>query len=212
MEEVREGDSETVSNAEVIVQSENQQLRAEVEALKQQLLEIKTLITSQTISQAQIPQIIPVNNPTNSVIFQTDLPSETSSFPLFSTGNEGVPTDRQIDAIQTIQASNQGLEAVSSVLADLKIKFRNLTKQEFKVFSAIYIFSQNQQVDYRIISEKLKLTEGSIRDYVMKMERKGIPIAKEKVNNKKILLYIRPEVKQLMPLEAIMNVREPIFR
>lgn len=202
MEGVKEVSKLEVSDSAETVQSENQQLRLEVEALKQQLLEIKGMISSQN-------PIIQTSTPTNSVMFPTDLPSETSSFPLVSTGNEGVPTDRQTDNIQTVKP---GIEAVSSILSDLKIKFRNLTKQEFKVFSAVYILSQNQQVDYRVIAEKLKLTEGSIRDYVMKLERKGIPIAKEKLNNKKVLLYIKPEVKQIMPLEAIMTVREPIFR
>ena len=46
----------------------------------------------------------------------------------------------------------------------------------------------------------------------MKMEKKGIPISKEKINNKKILLHVHSELRELISLEAIMKVREPVFR
>lgn len=177
---------------------ENNALKAELNSLRQELSEIKRLISSQ----------IPTHSQTNSSGFPTNLPSKTSSFPLFSTGNEGVPTDRQTDRRQTNLPS---LEEINSLRTELKIKFRNLTKQEFRVFSAIYILEKQQPVDYRAIAEKIRLSEGSIRDYVMKLERKGIPIHKEKVNNKKILLHVHKELRELVPLEAIMNFREPLF-
>ena len=199
MEEVKEG----LVKQEVIVQNnlqtENNSLKEELASLKQDLLEIKSIISSQ----------IPTNSQTNVFGFPTDSPSKTSSFPLFSTGNEGVPTDRQTDVQQTGLPS---LEMINSLRSDLKIKFRNLTRQEFKVFCAVYILEQQQPVDYRAIAEKLKLSESSIRDYIMKMEKKGIPISKEKINNKKILLHVHSELRELIPLEAIMKVREPIFR
>lgn len=133
------------------------------------------------------------------------MPSETPSLPLFSIGNEGVPTNKQTDIQPT-------LEAINSLKTELKVKFRNLTRQEFRVFSAVYIMEQQQHVDYRSLAEKLRLSEGSIRDYIMKMERKGIPIHKEKINNKKVILHIRQELRELAPLEAIMNFREPLFK
>jgi DNA-binding MarR family transcriptional regulator len=202
--------------------SENSLLRQEVAYLRNQLSELKGMLSS----------IMPTNTSANAPNFPTDMPSKTSSFPVFSTGNEGVPTDRQTDNIQTIRQSLSvsdvfakankdeikvlgidALDNMNSLLSELKIKFRMLTSQEFKVFSAIYIFEQEQKfVDYKLIADKLHLTESSIRDYVMKMERKGIPIFKEKINNKKVVLHVRPELREFVPLDVIMKVREPIFR
>jgi DNA-binding MarR family transcriptional regulator len=199
MEEVKEGLVEKEISIHDNLLAENDSLKEEITSLRQELLEIKSIISSQ----------IPTNSQTNVFGFPTDSPSKTSSFPLFSTGNEGVPTDRQTDAQQTGLPS---LEMINSLRADLKIKFRNLTRQEFKVFCAVYILEQQQPVDYRAIAEKLRLSESSIRDYIMKMEKKGIPISKEKINNKKILLHVHSELRELIPLEAIMKIREPIFR
>jgi DNA-binding MarR family transcriptional regulator len=199
MEEAKEGLVKEGSIAENSLQTENNSLKQEIASLRQELLEIKSIISSQ----------IPTNSQTNVFGFPTDSPSKTSSFPLFSTGNEGVPTDRQTGIQQTELPS---LEMINSLRADLKIKFRSLTRQEFKVFCAIYILEQQQPVDYRAIAGKLRLSESSIRDYIMKMEKKGIPISKEKINNKKILLHVHSELRELISLEAIMKVREPVFR
>jgi len=179
------------------VQQENLALKAELDSLKQELSQIKSMLSSNTSSYSK----------TKAYEFPTDSPSKTSSFPMFSIGNEGVPTDRQTDSRQTLPA----LEVITALKSELKIKFRNLTNQEFKVFSAIYIFEQEVPVDYSLLAERLHLSESSIRDYIMKMERKGIPIHKEKINNKKVLLHVRQELRELVPLEAIMKVREPMF-
>jgi len=84
-----------------------------------------------------------------------------------------------------------------------------LTDHEMLVFSTIYLLEEeNLQPDYRKIAEKLSLTESSIRDYVIKLINKGIPIQKEKQNNKKILLKISPELKKITPLSSIITLRE----
>jgi predicted transcriptional regulator len=102
---------------------------------------------------------------------------------------------------------------VENLKSDLKVKFRNLTKQEFKVFSAVYILEEEQgNVDYRNLAKYLNLTESSMRDYIMKLQKKGIPVVKTKVANKKVLLNIRQELRQIAPLDALMKVREPIFK
>ena len=144
MEEAKEGLVKEGSIAENSLQTENNSLKQEIASLRQELLEIKSIISSQ----------IPTNSQTNVFGFPTDSPSKTSSFPLFSTGNEGVPTDRQTGIQQTELPS---LEMINSLRADLKIKFRSLTRQEFKVFCAIYILEQQQPVDYRAIAGKLRL-------------------------------------------------------
>ena len=43
-------------------------------------------------------------------------------------------------------------------------------------------------VDYKTLSKRLNLTESSIRDYVGKLIKKGIPVEKTKINNKMIQL------------------------
>jgi hypothetical protein len=58
-------------------------------------------------------------------------------------------------------------------------------------------------VDYSILSEKMALSESSIRDYVLKISRKGIPIKKSKENNKKVIISIAPELKKMASLETI---------
>jgi hypothetical protein len=63
-------------------------------------------------------------------------------------------------------------------------------------------------VDYPSISQKLSLSESSIRDYVLKLAKKGIPIEKSKENNKKIYLKIEENFKKLASLQTILQLRE----
>ncbi len=185
---------------------ENSVLRKEIESLREELASVKDMLSGISSGFSSI-------NAANQQKNQTDVPSDAISVPLFSTGNRGVPTNRQTD-IQTAQeGANQDVFAlVESLKADIKVKFHNLTKQEFRVFSAIYILEEQDAVDYRILAKHLSLTESSIRDYIMKMQNKGIPVVKTKVNNKKVLLSVRPELKQIASLETLMKAREPVFK
>ena len=77
------------------------------------------------------------------------------------------------------------------------------------VFSAIYTFEeQGFVVDYSLISQKLGLSESSIRDYTLKLIKKGVPILKLKENNKKVTLVISPELKKIASLQAILSLRQ----
>jgi predicted transcriptional regulator len=181
-------------------------LKKEIELLRQELSSVKELISGLSNTIATSKQ----ENPTNDS-------KDTPRAPLFSTGNEGVPTDQQTDAEATQQtiskAGHDVFSMVENLKSDLKVKFRNLTKQEFKVFSAVYILEEEQgNVDYRNLAKYLNLTESSMRDYIMKLQKKGIPVVKTKVANKKVLLNIRQELRQIAPLDALMKVREPIFK
>ncbi|PIN77807.1 hypothetical protein COV15_01285 [Candidatus Woesearchaeota archaeon CG10_big_fil_rev_8_21_14_0_10_34_12] len=112
--------------------------------------------------------------------------------------------------------SNSDFEKADAILASLdslkkeiRLKFKRLTDQEMLVFSTIYLLEEeNSPPDYRKVAEKLNLTESSIRDYTLKIAKKGIPILKEKQNNKKILLKISPELKKLTSLPSIIQLRE----
>jgi Mn-dependent DtxR family transcriptional regulator len=78
------------------------------------------------------------------------------------------------------------------------------------VFSTIYQLEEqgNREITYKLLSKTLKLSESSIRDYVQRMINKGISIQKEKVNNKKLLLTISPNLKKIASLPTIIQLRE----
>ncbi len=184
----------------------------EIGSLKQEISEMRFMLNS------VLDAIIAQNNNTNPTVNAENPTLEAQNAPsntLFSIGNEGVPTDRQTDTsstgIKQADSSPDLASLMSNIKTDLKVKFRKLTKQEFKVFSAIYILEEQGEVDYRMLADKLALSESSIRDYIMKIERKGIPIAKKKVNNKRVLLHIGEELREIAPLQSLMHIREPAF-
>lgn len=185
-------------------------LKESIESLKSQLDDIKRTLNRQTD---------PSKTPTNRQINPTDRQTSNFKMPLeglktsnstSSIGNRGVPTDRQTD-----QQTNQHeisekneladfVETAEYLKDDIKKRFLSLTKQEREVFFTIYsLENQGFIVDYSMMASKLGLTESSIRDYVLKITRKGIPIQKIKENNKKIILNVAPELKKMASLETI---------
>ncbi len=108
----------------------------------------------------------------------------------------------EIDEVSKIMANLDGIKQ------DLKNKFKSLTNQELVVFSTIYSLEEQGKSTYRDIADKLNLSESSIRDYTNRLLKKGIPVFKEKKNNKQIILHISPELKKLASLETILKLRE----
>ena len=144
-----------------------------------------------------------------------------------SIGNQGVSTDRQTDTktdnsthislVNTektidsdIQEATEILDSLDSLKKEIRLKFKHLTTQEMLVFSTIYQLEEqgNNEITYKLLSSTLRLSESSIRDYVQRMINKGISINKEKVNNKKLLLSISPNLKKIASLPTIMQLRE----
>ena len=141
-----------------------------------------------------------------------------------SIGNEGASTDRQTDRqtdssthnIQEktidsdIKKASEILNSLDHLKKEIRLKFRRLTDQEMAVFSTIYqLEEQNyEEITYKQIAKNLKLSESSIRDYVQRMVHKGISIKKNKINNKKILLSISPDLKRIASLPIILSLRE----
>ena len=77
------------------------------------------------------------------------------------------------------------------------------------VFSTIYQLEEEKgYTDYKSISNKLNLTESSIRDYIGKLIKKGIPIDKNKVNNKNIQVSISDNLKKIASLQTILHLRD----
>jgi len=159
---------------------------------------------------------------------------------LISTGNGGVPTDRQTNRqtdrhiiqhinlqetekkpeisahllqksskIDHLQKASEILGNLDALKKEIRRKFKALTNQEMSVFSLLYQLEQEgNEVDYPLLSSKLNLSESSIRDYIGKIQKKGIPITKEKLNNKKIILHISPDLKKIASLDTILKLRE----
>jgi hypothetical protein len=154
---------------------------------------------------------IPTNNPTDNTPFK---PQNHQNL-VFSTGNEGVPADRQTNQQtnqQTEKASfNNAIEVLNSLdnlKKEIRNKFKKITEQEFLVFSTIYqIEEEFGYADYKSLSQRLNLTESSIRDYVGKLVKKGIPVDKTKINNKMIQLSISEKLKKIAPLSVLFQLR-----
>ncbi|MFA5020253.1 MAG: hypothetical protein WC533_04095 [Candidatus Pacearchaeota archaeon] len=142
-----------------------------------------------------------------------------------SIGNNGVSTDRQTDRQTDTSTHNltQNLEKQQKTATDttlileqldiikkeLRIKIKKLTSQEMLVLSTIYkLEEEGRSVDYSLISEVLTLSESSIRDYIQRIIAKGIPLEKEKLNNKRVILSISRDFKRLASINTLISLRE----
>ena len=205
-------------------------LRQEIEFLKQSLTETR----EQMIDVCGIlNQIIEKQASTHALLNQT-LSTHSSTLPqeigglksqnlAISTGNEGVPTDRQTNQQTDRQTQNQEkfqekfsvdnaakiLESLDSMRKEIRLKFKRLTEQEWLIFSTLYQIDEQQgPTDYKTLSERLKLTESSIRDYIGRLIKKGVPVEKTKINNKTIQLSISQNLKKIASLPTIIQLRD----
>lgn len=122
---------------------------------------------------------------------------------------ESALNPQKTDQISQIQRVSNVLESLDSLKKEIRSNFKHLTYQEMAVFSSIYTLEeQGFVVDYSLISQKLSLSESSIRDYTHKLIKKGIPIVKSKENNKKVSLTISPELKKIASLQTILALRK----
>jgi hypothetical protein len=219
-------------------------LTSEIGLIKNELIELKSLLKElqQEIVNDKLDLIAKtpiIHSPTVQQTYQhinptyNNIPTDTPTVPqeigglksqnmTFSTGNRGVPTDRQTNQ-QTnpqthLQRENieENLKKASDIInsldhlkLEIRQKFKRLTPQEMTVFSSIYELEENDPTNstYKQIAINLKLSESSIRDYVLKIIDKGIPIKKQKIDNKKIILSISPELKKIATLSTIMQLR-----
>lgn len=119
-----------------------------------------------------------------------------------STGNEGVQTNRQQTDMQQLSV------LIESMKEDLKQRFKKLSKQEFFIFSTIFSLEEQEKkaITYGEIAKAAKLSQGAVRDYVMRLFSKGIPLLKEKFNNKIVLLRVDPELKRIATLESLVKI------
>jgi len=210
-------------------------LHQEIQELKQQIQQIKyqtTLIQTPKIQQftQKIKKTIPTKDPTI-IPLQTDKQTLKNTLKAlkeqniaFSIGNKGVPTDRQTnqqtDNLQEnslflkekddFEKASQILESLDSIKKEIRLKFNCLTQQEMLVFSTLYTLEEQNiiEIDYKLLAEHLNLSESSIRDYIIKLIKKGIPIQKTRQNNKKITLSISENLKKTANLSTIVKLRD----
>ena len=180
--------------------------------------ENKTFIETRGIptNQQQIPTI-KKDYPTDNLSLEA-LKEQNSHI---SIGNQGVPTDKQTNR-QTDRQTNTNqknkerliedafeiINSLDSIKKEIRLKFKRLTNQEFLVFSTLYqLDNEFGYSNYKTISQKLNLSESSIRDYVGRLIRKGIPIEKNKINNKNIKLIVSKNLKKIATLQTILQLR-----
>jgi len=160
-------------------------------------------------------QALPTHNPAHNDGFK---PLNSQNKP-FSTGNEGVPTDRQTDrqtdkgrgfsVEKPLENALELLNSLDALKKEIRLTFKRLTEQEFLIFSTIYQLEEEQgYVDYKSLSRRLNLTESSIRDYIGRLIKKGISVDKIRINNKNIHLRISEDLKKVVSLATIMKLRD----
>ena len=151
-----------------------------------------------------------------------------------STGNEGVSTDRQTlrqtdnytqnppkntennqflppNNIETnISDAHEILDSLDQIKRQIRLQFKRVTTQEMLVFSTIYQLEEqnSEKVTYNNLALKLGLSQSSIRDYVQRIISKGIPIKKQKINNRQIILSISKDLRRIASLSTIIKLRE----
>ena len=218
-------DTDKLKEAFTRIKQEMSELKQDISLLKAQVSQIHSFLNqflNSSTSAQEVRQIAKkeISNHQNY--------SDLSLISDISTGNEGVPADKQTDSQQTfgkptdtlkrtLEANSQDIkpkdkshelfEIIKDLKKDLRDKFRKLTKQEFLIFSTLYMLEEEKgNVHYKDIAVRTGLTESSIRDYISKLERKGLPIIKEKINNKVIILRIPRELRNIETLDNLSNL------
>ncbi|OYT38286.1 hypothetical protein B6U82_00245 [Candidatus Pacearchaeota archaeon ex4484_31] len=130
----------------------------------------------------------------------------------FSKGNEGVSTvsqqslDSHLDTLKRTFPMTEIVNLIKELKQNLKEKFKNLTKQELLIFSLLcFLEEQKGNVTYKDLAQKAGLSESCVRDYISRLRKKGIPIIKEKINNRVVILKIPRELKELREINNSVN-------
>ena len=199
-------------------------VKEDMDFLFQELQEIKRTLSEITTQITKTPSKFGKHPTTNNKSIE-NLLSNPLKTPIsqFSTGNQGVPTNQQTNQqtnqhppissgnkeITNIHKVSEILNSLDELKKEVRFKFKKLTNQEMLIFSTIYqLEEEGFVVDYLTISNKLNLSEISIRDYVRKITKKGIPLNKLKENNKKIVFSIPQDLKKIASLNTIIDLRE----
>jgi len=124
-----------------------------------------------------------------------------------SNGNKGV--FRQTDNRQTTD-TRQINTNISTLKSEFEQKILSLTEKEFAVFMAIYHLEEelHSPVTYPDIAKHLKLSQSSVRDHTSELLLKGLPLIKNKINNRKVSLSIDRSFKDLNLASKLLSFRQ----
>ena len=209
-------------------------LKEDIKTMGNEMIKICEILKYLTLEASNKPSLMYPTHIQPNTTFSTQNPTHPTHFnkenKLISTGNEGVPTDRQTDrqtdntsknttekpifpkketSKNSIEDAAHMLDSLDNLKKEIRLKFKQLTDQEILVFSTLYQLEEDTgAVDYKALAEKLNLTESSIRDYVGRLLKKGIPIEKRKINNKQINLSISHNLKKIASLSTILQLRD----
>jgi len=230
MKEIKEA-FQKVKRDIALLYEESKNLKLELNEMREEMIKVCQILEqisrekqekSKKISSAdtvKIPTHL-ITTPTHKTPFSALKPQNIG----VSTGNQGAPTDRQTDRqTDNKQVLNQKeektensidnaariLDSLDSIKKEIRLKFKRLTDQEILVFSTLYqIDEEKGPADYKTLAKKLNLTESSIRDYIGRLIKKGIPVDKKRINNKIIQLSISKNLKKIASLPTILQLRE----
>lgn len=200
-------------------------LRNEITKLSTDIGDLRANQIPATLAQRQAERPARVNIPTHNPTLPQEIGGLKYGYNDTSTGNRGVPTDtstdrqtdQQTDIIEikrgpgaSIENIQETLNTIDNLKKEIRLKFKRLTPQEMMVFSTIYTLETKgiEEITYKTIASNLNLSESSIRDYVIKLSAKGIPIVKQRLNNKQIALKIDPNLQKIASLSTITRLRE----
>jgi len=213
-----------ISELKTIIQS----LQEEISKLNSPLFssnnptiqQINPAYVQYSTDNSTVPQEIGGLNPSNSIVSTGNRGVSTNSQTIPQTDFqpnkptnlidlEGLGLNNNISIDTKIKQATEILNSLDVIKQGIKSKFKSLTPQEMAVFSLIYQLDEENpdSVDYAILANRLHLTQSSIRDYVQRIISKGISLNKEKINNKKILLSISPDLKKIVSLSTIIQLR-----
>lgn len=195
------------------IRQEMNQLNQDIQEIKQYLWDLNEYLSNPAHQQHSSTQTQKIEG------IKAQIP--------ISIGNHGVPADSQqtfdtskIAQIQGNQEENleqttkkltlkQIKNIVENLTTELKLKFKSLSKQEFFIFSMIYnLDMQGQKPDYKSIAIRANLTESSVRDYISRLIHKGIPLKKEKINNKQVIISVPDELKNIATLDNLTKISQ----
>lgn len=207
------------------IKEEISSLRLDIEQIYKSLLDLKLsnqALASSLSKDSNTKLLGPTSNSTPEALKSQNIGS--------SIGNRGVPTHQPTNtsthqhtektpSLKELPETENSFKAINETLNSLGIlqkeviqKIKGLTSQEATVLSLFYTLDPTSLgLDHKTLAEALSLSESSIRDYVLRLIKKGIPIEKEKINNKALLLRLNPSFKELLSLESVLKIKEVSF-
>ncbi len=154
-----------------------------------------------SIGNGGVPTNTPTNTPTNQ--------HRNISIPNNQKDTKTINNKEYLNLPTSFERASQILESLDDIKKDIRKTFKQLTNQEMMVFSTLYTYNEQriEEITYKMIANTLKLSESSIRDYINRLIKKGIPIEKRRLNNKKIILNVSTNLLEVTNLSTITRLR-----